>query len=193
MTKNVEGPNAFIFMKVGKHAGEEFGEIMERKREEQRKAGAIWWGYGGPTLHPINKVQPFVKYALENHGVVRLLMQVMDSSHPNIEAYADEHSSDGKNWYSIPENIAVRGSRYAMILDEIVPDEQQLDLGQYRVPLGPSQGKVGAEYVSGRVDKACLEYVGKSNVEVSSKLVDVHYSARVKSPYAVLLRGGKND
>ena len=37
-------PTAFIFMKVGNHAGETFESILERKRREFDRAGKIFLG-----------------------------------------------------------------------------------------------------------------------------------------------------
>ena len=68
-------PQAFIFMRVGSHAGESFDEILERKQRELADAGRIFWGYGGPTLHPITQVQPFAKLWLQSEGSIQILMQ----------------------------------------------------------------------------------------------------------------------
>jgi hypothetical protein len=37
-------PEAFIFMKVGNHASENFNAILERKNRERERAGRIFWG-----------------------------------------------------------------------------------------------------------------------------------------------------
>ena len=50
--------DTIVFMKVGRHAGETFEEILERKQREYERAGRIFWGYGGGTMHPTQKVQP---------------------------------------------------------------------------------------------------------------------------------------
>ena len=36
-------PQAFIFIRVGKHAGEDFESILERKQRELEHAGKIFW------------------------------------------------------------------------------------------------------------------------------------------------------
>ena len=47
---NESVPDAFIFMKVGNHASENFDAILERKNRERERAGCIFWGYSGACL-----------------------------------------------------------------------------------------------------------------------------------------------
>ena len=179
---------AIVFMKVGRHAGEDFEEILARKRAEYESTGMIFWGYGGGTMHPIQRVQPFARMKIEQHVGLTLVMQGIDSRHPDTEAFAKEYSRDGINWVPVPEGILVRGSRYALVLDEIHEGDLGIDLGQYRVGIGPSAGRLATEYVKGRVDKACLEHIEGSVAGGESKVVTVNPSAALKEPYAVLLR-----
>lgn len=175
-------------MKVGRHAGEDFAEILDRKRAEFARTGMIFWGYGGGTMHPIQRVQPFARMKIEQGVGLTLLMEPIDSRHPPTEAVAKEYSRDGINWQTVPEGITVRGSRYALVLDEIHAGDLDIDLAQYRVGIGPSAGRVASEYVQGRVDKACLERVEGGVPAGESKIIRVDHSATLKEPYAVLLR-----
>lgn len=183
---------AIIFMKVGRHAGETFEEILERKRREYEEAGVIFWGYGGGTMHPINRVQPFVRTVVQQGGTVSLLMQTIDSRHPDTEVFATEFSRDGINWEPLPKGVRVRGSRFALVLDEIQSGDLDLNLDAYTVAAGPSRGRVASEYIKGRVDKGVLEL---SNTEVNqdsdSKIVKISFAARLREPYAVLLRSDR--
>ena len=180
--------DAIIFMKVGRHAGEDFEAIIERKRREYDAAGMILWGYGGGTLHPIQRVQPFARLKVKEGNRITLVMQEIDSNHPDTEVYATEFSRDGETWEPIPKGIRVTGSRYALVLDEIKAGDLDIDLGEYRVGGGPSAGKIGSEYIKGRVDKGCLERVGAPNEEGHSKVIRSTFTAKLKEPYAVLLR-----
>jgi hypothetical protein len=183
-----------VFMKVGRHAGETFEEILARKRREYDDAGAIFWGYGGGTMHPTQKVQPFVRMHIDQGAGVRLVMQEMNSQHPATDVYATHFSADGLSWERIPKGINVRGSRYALVLDQIEEgDLLDLNLNKYRVGAGPSAGKSAGDYIRGRVDKGCLERVGPSDptaggISAEPKIVPVRFSAMLQAPYAVLLK-----
>ncbi len=179
---------AIVFMKVGTHAGENFDVILERKREEYRRTGRVFWGYGGGTMHPIQRVQPFAHMKIEQGMGLTLVMQSIVSRHPPTQAYAKEYSSDGIHWEPIPEGIRVRGSRYALVLDEINAGDLNIDLAQYRVGIGPSAGRIASEYIQGRVDKGCLEQIQEGVAGVERKIVTVGPSANLQPPYAVLLR-----
>lgn len=184
----LDASSAMIFMKVGRHDGEAFDDIIRRKRHEYERAGMIFWGYGGGTMHPISKVQPFCKMHIDHGEQIRLIMNEIQSDHGFTAAYATEFSRDGETWEPIPEGIRVTGSRYALVLDEIIEGDLDLDLSHYRVGIGPSSGKVASSYISGRVDKGCLERVGLPNEETTPKIVHSRYQARLKEPFAVMLR-----
>src|SRR5258706_290594 len=78
-------PNAFIFMKIGSHAGENLEEILERKQREIEVAGRTFWGYGGPPCHPLKQVQPFAR-SLVKQPTIFLLMEYINSlADPQIE------------------------------------------------------------------------------------------------------------
>ncbi|MBA1158920.1 MULTISPECIES: hypothetical protein [Microvirga] len=183
---------SMIFMKVGRHADETFEDIIERKRREYDKAGKIFWGYGGGTMHPISKLQPFVSHRIEHGDDITLVMQEIVSNHYEA-AVATEYSKDGINWEPIPEGIEVRGSRYAVVLDEIQEGDLSFDLSEYRVGYGPSEGKIASNYIMGRVDKGCLVRADKHNEVVPRKLVQSRYFAKLQRPYGVLLRTTPKD
>lgn len=179
---------AIVFMKVGRHAGEDFDEILERKRKEFEQTGRIFWGYGGGTMHPIQRVQPFARMKIEHGSDLTLVMEPIDSRHPDTKVYAKEYSKDGMSWEPIPKGIEVRGSRYALILDEIQAGDLIIDLARYSVGVGPSAGKVASEYLQGRVDKGCLEMLESPAPGIAPRIVTVDRWARLKEPFAVLLR-----
>ena len=186
----IERPQAFIFMRVGRHAGEDFEEILERKRRELEQSGVIFWGYGGTTLHPIRQVQPFAKLWIENNGSIEILMQPIDSRADPDVLPANEFSVDGITWKTLPSGVKVTGSRYAIVLDEIKPGELSLDLGEFEVGIGPSRGRNASNYLRGRVDKGCLvarQSIG-AEIDAGRKPISIGYQARLKDPYAVMLR-----
>ena len=104
-------PEAFIFMRVGNHAGETFESILQRKQREFEEAGKIFWGYGGTTLHPIKHVQPFARVWMPKEGAIRIVMQAIESKADPDVLPANEYSVDGVNWEPIPTGIEVTGSK----------------------------------------------------------------------------------
>ena len=183
-------PQAFIFMRVGSHAGESFEDILDRKQRELTEAGRIFWGYGGTTLHPIKHVQPFAKLWVQREGLINILMEPIDSRADPDVLPANEYSVDGITWDPIPEGILVTGSRYAIVLDEIRPGGLDLNLGEFEVGIGPSRGRNAAHYVRGRVDKGCFVATQPESegASVEERPVAIGFQARLIDPYAVMLR-----
>lgn len=178
-------------MKIGTHAQESLADIIARKSEEIRATGYGMWGYGGNTCHPTSMVQPFAQAFADRGRTIHLCMEEMESNHFAEPLCAAEFSADGINWQEIPEAIQVRGSKYALVIDQLHPDKFTLPLDQTRVPVGPSMGRLGSRYVKGRVDKACLEVLEKPelNNEAPQRDISIGLVARMIDPYAVFLRG----
>ena len=176
--------DAIVFMKVGRHAGETLKEIVARKLEEQ-KTGKIFWGYGGGTMHPLTKVQPFIRGRIKETERVFFVMESMTSNHPDSELFANQYSSDGVEWEDVPDGIQVRGSRYALVLNELEVGDLEINLADYRVGIGPKEGRAANAYIKGRVDKGCFSYSGRSNDDSTIKKISL--VATLQEPYAVLL------
>jgi hypothetical protein len=177
-------------MKVGTHAQESLDEIFARKSKEIADEGYTFWGYGGNTCHPETMVQPFSK-AFEKRGqTVQLFMEPMNSSHWAEPITASQFSTDGLNWKPIPPQIEVRGSRFALAINELRKQEFDLPLHQTAVAIGDSMGRPGDLYVKGRVDKACLEVVDRLAVpNEERKPTRSGLIAKLVPPYAVYLKG----
>jgi hypothetical protein len=88
--------------------------------------------------------------------------------------------------------INVRGSRYALVIEDLEPQDFKLDLAKTRVAIGNSEGRSGDAYVKGRVDKACLE-VTSAPVGKESKLISIGLVARLREPYALYIRNSESD
>ena len=183
-------PDAFIFMKIGSHAGETFDQILQRKQREIEQAGRSFWGYGGASCHPLTQVQPFARTLAQQASGIYLLMEYIHSTADPDIVPATQFSSDGVHWEKIPEGINVTGSRYALVLDEILPGELEVPLDHYTVGIGQSRGKIAAEYLSGRVDKACLTRGDDKQQDAPSSSTPrkASYVAKVIEPYGVLLK-----
>jgi hypothetical protein len=189
MTEILKPGTGFVFMKVGTHAGEELDDIIARKQREIADAGYALWGYGGNTCHPFNTVQPFARDYVRRDGVIYLVMQPMTSRHSAPPARAVEFSRDGVTWEPVPAAINVLGSRYAIAIDELRPEEFNLPLGQTKVAIGMSAGRPGNRYISGRVDKGCLELKDATgSAEPGEATIRIGLVARMVEPYAVLVR-----
>ena len=177
-----------VFMKVGTHAQEPLSDIIERKRREIDNAGFALWGYGGNTCHPLSRVQPFARDYVKRDGVIYLCMQPMVSRHYAAPVRASQYSADGVEWQDIPESVNVMGSRYAMAIESLDSMEFDLSLSRTRVAAGRSEGLPGDQYITGRVDKGCLEVIDAASNEVGAPTVRIEYTARLVEPYAVLVR-----
>jgi len=175
-------------MKVGTHAGETLENIIERKTREIEEAGIALWGYGGGTCHPQTMVQPFAKEYERRGGTIYLCMEPMISNHFAEPVRADQYSVDGLSWIDIHESINVLGSRYALVIQDLRREDFELPLERTRVALGNSMGARGSRYISGRVDKACLEIAEETVPGVPERSVHIGLVANIVKPYAVYVR-----
>lgn len=182
---SIEPGDRILFMKVGIHAGESLEDIVRRKRKEIDDEGCAFWGYGGATCHPRTMVQPF---AAASPSPIVLVMHPMVSKHFAEPVRADEYSEDGVHWAPVPSGINCVGSRYALLLGDLEEVSETVDLAQTRVAVGPSAGKVGADYIRGRADKACLEVTDAPGG--NSKQLTIGLRASIVKPFAVYLRNG---
>jgi hypothetical protein len=182
-------PDNFVFMKVGMHARETLEVILDRKQKEFEQSGSIFWGYGGSTCHPIKRVQPFVRSRiLEGIDEVFLLMEpIMSLADPQL-APAKEFSSDGIVWKPIPKGIRVTGSKYALVLDEIMPATLTFDPREYVVAEGASAGKFATDYLRGRSDKGVFSRAPKAFAGPAGKMHGIGLIAKMQNPFAVLVR-----
>ncbi|MFH1982976.1 MAG: hypothetical protein ABIL58_14135 [Pseudomonadota bacterium] len=186
----IKPDSGLIFMKVGVHDGEPFEEILKRKRQEIEKAGVSFWGYGGGTCHPTHQVQPFAKLKIEEGSNIYLIMEEIHSNHQATSKVASHYSRNGIDWEPIPDGIEVRGSRYAIVLDEIQDGDLDIDLNSYTVGYGKSRGKIAADYIKGRVDKACIERMGAqaSIKPIPKSLRKATHFGQIVDPYAVFVK-----
>lgn len=178
--------SAILYMKVGTHAQETLADIIARKNAEIENVGLAMWGYGGNTCHPTTMVQPFARTHATTSQPILLCMQPMESKHFAEPLRAEQFSSDEINWEPIPESINVLGSRYALCIKTLQQVEASLRLGDTRVAIGNSKGKLGSSYVKGQVDKACLEVISHGNDD--AEVVPIRLVAQLVQPYAVFLR-----
>lgn len=175
-----------IFMKVGTHAAESLEDILERKQREIDVAGVSFWGYGGPTCHPLLHVRPFVEQLQSEGHTIYLVMQKMDSRHFAEPKPAEQYSDDGVTWNDIPDGVVVRGSRYALALESLTPHSEDMNFDAMHVGVGRSLGRSARDYIKGRVDKAC--FVVEQAGEPTGPPLHIDLVAKLKEPYAVLLR-----
>jgi hypothetical protein len=190
MSHILQPGQGFLFMKVGTHAKETLEDIIARKTKEIEDAGYALWGYGGNTCHPVTMVQPFAESFIKQGNTIYLCMQEMESKHFAEPIRADEFSVDGNNWEEIPEPINVLGSRYALAIKNLHRDEFDIPLSRTRVAIGNSLGRSGSRYISGRVDKACLEITDEIEIPAMPDEPTVHIGviAELVRPYAVYVR-----
>ena len=178
-----------LFMKIGIHAREPLDEIIHRKLKEIDTAGVAFWGYGASTCHP-SRVQSFAADHERIGNPIHLVMQKMDSNHWAEPLPADQYSTDGRTWIDVPKGIEVRGSRYALVIEDLHEDSFKLPLTRTKVAIGENAGKLGSEYIAGRVDKACLHLGEGIDIPLApdEAAADIGLVARLKAPYSVFLR-----
>lgn len=189
MTDIIHPGAGVLFMKVGTHAQESLAAIIARKTREIELAGIGMWGYGGNTCHPSSMVQPFAESFVARGKPIHLVMEEMNSNHFAEPLCAAEYSVDGHEWKEIPAAIEVRGSRFALIIKSLRQVKLELQLDQTKVAIGIGRGRLGSRYVSGRVDKACLEILdAPEQTDEKPKVRPVNLVADLVEPYAVFLR-----
>jgi hypothetical protein len=102
---------------------------------------------------------------------------------------AKDFSEDGIRWERIPGDINVLGSRYALAIKNLHLDNFDLALAKTKVAIGNSMGRIGSQYVAGRVDKACLEVSAEGVTQPDDEpVVHIGLVAEIVSPYAVFVR-----
>jgi hypothetical protein len=187
MTDSLRPGAGLIFMKVGTHANETLTDILSRKRREIEAVGFAMWGYGGNTCHPLTMVQPFAHEVEQQGGIISLVMQPMESRHFGVSERAEEMSRDGLSWETIPHEVNVIGSRYALAIKDLREEQFDLPLSHTRVAIGNSLGRRGDLYIKGRVDKACLEVVDEPLADEPGQ-IEIGLVAELVDPYAVFVR-----
>ena len=188
MAEIIKPGRGILYMKVGTHARESLEDIIERKAKEIERTGYPMWGYGGSTCHPRNAVQPFARDFQGRGQPIYLCMEEMNSQHFAEQVRADEWSADGLSWAAIPPDIAVLGSRYALVIKNLRKEEFELSLQDTRVTIGNCLGRPGSKYIKGRVDKACLEVTAGPDSESEVRSVKINLVAELVDPFAVFLR-----
>lgn len=178
-------------MKVGTHAQESLADIIARKSKEIEDTGYAMWGYGGNTCHPRTMVQPFAESFAARGAPIYLCMHEMNSRHFAEQLRATEFSVDGSTWEPVPGTINVLGSRFALVLEDLRREELILPLAKAQVAIGLSKGRLAGRYIQGHVDKACLEMLDSPPPDLKPedlREIQINLVAKLKAPYAVLLR-----
>jgi hypothetical protein len=191
MTEIIKANQGILFMKVGVHANESLENIIARKTREIEEAGFALWGYGGNTCHPTTMVQPFASNHASSGGKIYLCMQEMESKHFADPVRAEQYSVDGIKWEEVPSAINVLGSRFALAIKNLHAEKLILPLEKANVAVGKSVGALGSRYISGRVDKACLNISDKIDIPSAPEeqvTVQISLVAELCEPYAVFLK-----
>lgn len=188
MPNRIKAGHGLVYMKVGTHAKESLNDIIVRKRIEIEDTGYAFWGYGGNTCHPTTMVQPFAKVYEERQDALYLCMEPMQSDNSSDPIRAVEYSEDRVVWKSVPLTIGALGSKYALVIKNLIEEEFELPLTATNVALGKSKGVSGEKYIRGRVDKACLSLADDICNSSSERVAQIGLIAELCAPYAVFLR-----
>ena len=136
-------------------------------------------------------VQPFAEDHANNGEPIAMCMVPMDSSHFAEPIRADEYSPDGVTWQPAPDGIRAVGSRFALKIQDLQWVDVDLPLAATEVAVGRSTGRIGSEYVKGRVDKACLKVRTNPsllNDPQQEEVIKIRLTGKLIEPYAVFLR-----
>ena len=168
-----------IFMKYGFHASEKGYAIIERKLAEEKACGMTMWGYGGTICHPLNQVQPFLTENYNAGEKTYLVLSRIETTWRGATSKAQFFSEDRNDWIPIPDEINVLGSKYALICRRFERVEIELNLFDYKVPLGKSAGSYLADYIVGHVTKGCGRLSQENSLTIP-KLVTISACAEVE-------------
>ncbi len=180
-------PHAVLLMKVGFHGNEDLVSIIKRKQAEEAALGHAYWGYGGTLCHPLRVVQPFAREAAIRGHLVDVLFTVTKSPYVADSIPADQYSSDGLAWSSLPPAARVTASKSALILRNIRSCQNTLPLGSYRVAGGPSARCILKDYFRHRVDKATA-FLDLDLLQSQEEETPVTFRADLVAPFAILVR-----
>ncbi|MHB9130430.1 MAG: transposase [Armatimonadota bacterium] len=146
---------------------------------------------GGDTLcHPLTQVQPFAAQVTSCGARVHWVTSITRSKFAKPPVPAKEYSADGRQWFPLPQGIAVYSSTHALVCGILIIREWNLDLQEYSVAVGPKIGTPLTEYVRFHVDKVCASHKSNANGTFSSQqsLQRISFMAELLPPYAVQLR-----
>ena len=99
-------------------------------------------------------VQRVAEAHAELDSPIVLCTEPMQSNHFAEKIRASHYSKDGVTWEEIPEGINAVGSRFALCIKDLKVADFDLPLAATEVAVGRSAGRLGNQYVRGRVDKA---------------------------------------
>ncbi len=187
---NEHMPAHVIFLLAGPHPSstgtpEGLPEIVQRKMKEGRRAGSIWWGYGGKLLHP-ERVHEFVQEAGPG-AKISVLMSETKSKFQDGGNTARKYSTDNYRWRRIPAAHNVTGSKFALVLETLEQCDFDIDLAGYSVfrRMHEHERINAANYIR-RADKACLT-AGCTVKALQANVRRVTLQGVLKPPYALYL------
>jgi hypothetical protein len=182
-------PDHIVYRKSGFFADEPLDAILERKRQEHRRAGYFFWGYGGTLCHPSTQIRPFVQQVIRNGEKPYLVMSYTNSELRQEPKPATQFSIDKRTWLPLPVGINVYGSRFAVICGEPHQCALPLDFQSFVVAIGDSINCPLHKYIRHRVDKACAQRnLEQSGTVLSGAQTTIFWIAEIVEPYAVFLQ-----
>jgi len=177
-----------IYMPCGIHANESIESIVKRKVKEIKKNGYMFFGYSGFLLHPHSQLVPFAKENKRKKEKTYLLISSTTENFQGITETAKDYSINKYEWFDIPKNINILGSKYAIVCKSIKSCDFEIDLNDYIIARGKHKKQRFAEIYSDKLDRICGEYNPKDKKETNKKTVHIDYIAEITEPYAVFVK-----
>jgi hypothetical protein len=189
---NKKHPQYILLMKVGPYCGYSLEEIIQIKKEEEKKVGKFFWGYSGVFCRP-NILQNFVSHANSNSQKIKVLFIETKSSYAgtNVDKF-EKYSKDGSQWLNLPKEVLLVGTKnkphFAITASNLKKENLKLDISQYCLLSGVfiNEERYLDTYFKYRVDKACGYYLLRKSA--NEKIVDVSYSSDLVESYSVYIK-----
>lgn len=181
-----------VLMKYGPYYGEDALAVINRKRLEFSKHDFFFWGYGGKTCHPINRLRPFAERAAREGEKVYLALTPTKSKFgilttPKMRFSEARIKKPGEGEF-LPEGIYVYQSAYALKCGELFEVNRIIDLNQYVIALDKIQPpRRLQDYLRFQIDKACAIYSPSTSLPKNGNLVQIDYVAELLPPYSYFL------
>jgi hypothetical protein len=178
-----------VIMKFGPYAGYSVEEIINIKKDEEKKTGMFFIGYSGVFCRP-NVVNNLVSYS-KGEKIYLMFVETKSDFIPTTVDRFNKYSVNKTKRIDLPKDILLVGNKskdhFAFIGKDLKKADIELDLSQYSTLCGnmfPNLEQPLSEYFNFRVDKACGVFTPNTNNE---KIVKVSYISELINPYSVYI------
>jgi hypothetical protein len=178
-------PKYSIIMKIGPFSGFSLEEIIDIKIREEQKVGKFFLGYAGVFCHP-KRIKDFIQLATSEGEKVYVFFIKTPSNFISPIQQLLYFSKDNETWESLPKEVLLVGSKFAIVGKGIKKTDFEINLSNYQSMLGCVPGKTLDEYLRWRCDKSCAIY--KPDTSRSEKFVKISYMCELSDDGVVYVK-----